>query len=109
MLRSGLIGRAIQDSRSPWLHEQEARAQGLELSYELFDFSERGWPDTALGALLPELRDKGYAGVNVTYPFKQAVMPLLVISSSTIHSPACVTDARAVEIALPTAPAGPRA
>jgi shikimate dehydrogenase len=77
MLRSGLIGRAIQDSRSPWLHEQEARAQGLELSYELFDFSERGWPDTALASLLPELRDRGYAGVNVTYPFKQAVMPLL--------------------------------
>src|SRR6185312_8180186 len=77
MLRSGLIGRAILHSRSPWLHEQEARAQGLELDYELFDFSDRRWPDSALGRLLPELRDKGFAGVNVTYPFKQAVIPLL--------------------------------
>jgi shikimate dehydrogenase len=77
MLRSGLIGRAILDSRSPWLHEQEARAQGLELRYELFDFSERGWPDTALARALADLRDKAYAGVNVTYPFKQAVIPLL--------------------------------
>ncbi len=77
MLRSGLIGRTILDSRSPWLHEQEARAQKLELSYELFDFSQRGWPDAALRSLLPDLRDKGYVGVNVTYPFKQAVIPLL--------------------------------
>ena len=28
MLRSGLIGRDILASRSPWLHEQEARALG---------------------------------------------------------------------------------
>lgn len=77
MLRSGLIGRAILDSRSPWLHEQEARSQGLELSYELFDFSDRGWPDAALASVLLDLRDRGYAGVNVTYPFKQAVIPLL--------------------------------
>lgn len=77
MLQSGLIGRAILHSRSPWLHEQEARAQGLELEYELFDFSDRGWPDDALAQLLPSLRGKGYAGVNVTYPFKQSVIPLL--------------------------------
>jgi shikimate dehydrogenase len=77
VLRSGLIGRAILDSRSPWLHEQEARAQGLELSYELFDFSDRGWPDSRLADVLVDLRGRGYAGVNVTYPFKQAVIPLL--------------------------------
>ncbi len=77
MLRSGLIGRAILHSRSPWLHEQEARAQGLELAYELFDFSDRGWPDVSLAQLLASLRGEGYAGVNVTYPFKQSVIPLL--------------------------------
>jgi shikimate dehydrogenase len=77
MFRSGLIGRTIMASRSPWLHEQEAKAQGVELRYELFDFSERGWPDSALPGLLRQLRDEGYAGVNVTYPFKQAVIPLL--------------------------------
>ena len=42
-------------SRSPWLHEQEARAQGLELSYELFDFTERGLDDAELGPLLRQL------------------------------------------------------
>jgi shikimate dehydrogenase len=77
MLRTGLVGRAIKASRSPWLHEQEARAQGLALSYELFDFTERGLADDALGPLLRRLETDGFRGVNVTFPFKQAVIPLL--------------------------------
>lgn len=77
MLRTGLIGRAIKASRSPWLHEQEAKAQQLELAYQLFDFTERGLDDAALGPLLHQLADEGYLGVNITFPFKQAVLPLL--------------------------------
>ncbi|MEO0031731.1 MAG: hypothetical protein RIS94_1489, partial [Pseudomonadota bacterium] len=41
MIRSGLIGRSILASRSPELHEREAQALGLDLSYELFDFTDR--------------------------------------------------------------------
>jgi len=77
MIRAGLVGRDIIASRSPWLHEQEARAQGLELRYELFDFTARGLDDAALGDLLRGLQADGFAGVNITYPFKQAVIPLL--------------------------------
>ncbi len=77
MLRTGLIGRSILASRSPWLHEQEARAQGLDLSYTLFDFTAEGRPDSDLGPLLHELAGQGFSGVNITYPFKQAVIPLL--------------------------------
>lgn len=77
MLRTGLIGRSILASRSPWLHEQEAAAQGIDLAYELFDFTDRGLDDDALGGLLERLADEGFAGVNVTFPFKQAVIPLL--------------------------------
>lgn len=77
MLRSGLVGRSILASRSPWLHEQEARAQDLELIYELFDFTARNLDDDQLGPLLRRLADDGYCGVNVTFPFKQAVIPLL--------------------------------
>lgn len=77
MFRTGLLGRAIMASRSPWLHEQEARAQGLALSYELFDFTERGLKDAELGPLLRRLAGEGFSGVNVTFPFKQAVIPLL--------------------------------
>lgn len=77
MLHSGLVGRAILASRSPWLHEQEARAQGLELTYELFDFTARGLDDSELPRLLRRLCDDDFRGVNVTFPFKQAVLGLL--------------------------------
>ena len=77
MLRSGLVGRTILASRSPWLHEREAVAQGLNLSYRLFDFTAEGWADDALPGLLERLLAEGYSGFNVTYPFKQAVMGLL--------------------------------
>lgn len=77
MIRSGLLGRSILASRSPELHEKEAAAQGLDLSYELFDFTDRGWPDEDLAAVMDRLVGEGFSGFNVTYPFKQAVVPLL--------------------------------
>lgn len=77
MIRSGLLGRSILSSRSPELHEKEAHAQGLDLSYELFDFSDRGWTDSDLPAVLKRLETEGFSGFNVTYPFKQAILPLL--------------------------------
>lgn len=77
MLKSGLIGRDILASRSPWLHEQEARELGLELKYELFDFAALGLAEAALRPMLQQLSDEGFCGVNVTHPYKQTVMPLL--------------------------------
>jgi shikimate dehydrogenase len=76
-LRAGLIGEGILASRSPWLHEQEARAQGLSLDYTLFDFADRGWQLADMAPLLGDLQAAGYCGTNVTFPFKQAIIPLL--------------------------------
>ncbi len=76
-VQTGLVGKGILRSGSPWLHEQEAAAQGLRLCYTLFDFSARNWEDDELGALLQSAARIGFAGLNVTYPFKQAVIPLL--------------------------------
>ena len=73
----GLIGRDIAASRSPWLHEGEARAQGLRMLYMLFDFAQRGWTEADLPRLLAALQTVGAAGCNVTYPYKQAVIGLL--------------------------------
>jgi shikimate dehydrogenase len=73
----GLIGRGIQASKSPALHETEARAQGLRCSYELIDLDARGVGVEALPRLLLEVEQRGFAGVNITYPCKQAVIPLL--------------------------------
>ena len=74
---TGLIGSGILASRSPWMHEQEGDAQGVRLVYSLFDFADRGWDAERLPGLLAALQDVGFAGVNVTYPFKQAIIPLL--------------------------------
>lgn len=74
---AGLAGRGIVESRSPWMHEQEAAAQGLHLAYALFDFTDRHWSDTELPGLLDAAQRIGFAGINITFPFKQAVIPLL--------------------------------
>lgn len=73
----GLIGRDIGASRSPWLHEREAHAQGLRLLYMLFDFTSRGWGEDRLPQLLTALGTLGAAGCNVTYPYKQSVLGLI--------------------------------
>jgi shikimate dehydrogenase len=73
----GLLGRDIQSSRSPWLHEHEAAAQGLKLIYSLFDFTALGREDRDLGQFVEAAQLLGFAGLNVTFPFKQAVIPLL--------------------------------
>jgi shikimate dehydrogenase len=73
----GLIGKGIQRSKSPAMHEAEAAAQGFRCAYELIDLDERGVGINALPDLLREVESRGFAGVNITYPCKQAVIPLL--------------------------------
>lgn len=76
-LLTGLVGQNILASRSPWLHEQEAAAQGCDLTYVLFDFMARGWTKADLPRLLDAAQLIGFSGLNVTHPFKQDVIPLL--------------------------------
>jgi shikimate dehydrogenase len=49
----------------------------MALTYELFDFTVLGLGEDDLGPFLRRLRDQGYCGVNVTHPYKQAVIPIL--------------------------------
>lgn len=74
--RCGLIGSGIGGSLSPALHEAEGRHHGLDLSYTLFDVAR---PDTPadLGRLLTRAERAGFAGLNITHPFKQQVIDLL--------------------------------
>ncbi|KQT85122.1 shikimate dehydrogenase [Aurantimonas sp. Leaf443] len=76
-IKVGLIGSGIGLSRSPALHEAEGRANGLSLTYELIDLDERGVGLSALPDLLREVEARGFAGVNITHPAKQAVIPAL--------------------------------
>jgi shikimate dehydrogenase len=73
----GLIGAGIQRSLTPAMQEEEARAQGLRLHYQLIDLEPRSLGAEALPGLLDAVRTIGFAGLNITYPCKQAVIPLL--------------------------------
>jgi shikimate dehydrogenase len=73
----GLIGAGIQRSLSPALQEEEARHHGLRLHYQLIDLDPAGVGVEALPTLISAMRIMGFAGLNITYPCKQAVIPLL--------------------------------
>lgn len=75
-MRTGLIGAGIQSSGSPAMHTEEARAQGIALTYELLDLDLIEGGASALPRLMREARTI-YAGLNITHPCKQAVIPLL--------------------------------
>jgi len=74
---AGLIGRGILASRTPSLHEHEGDAQALRYLYRLIDADQLGLDDSALPDLLDAAQRTGFTGLNITYPFKQAILPLL--------------------------------
>jgi len=73
----GLIGAGIQASRSPAMHEREGTAHGLAYIYKIIDLETLGLTADALPELLAAARRFGFAGLNITHPCKQAVIPLL--------------------------------
>lgn len=77
VLRVGLIGAGIQSSRAPRLHEAEARAAGISCSYQLLDLEQLGVGVEALPGLLMNAEAQGFAGLNITHPCKQVVIPWL--------------------------------
>ena len=68
----GLIGAGIQRSLAPALQEEEGRHHGLRIHYQLIDAG-----NDALPTLIGAARIMGFAGLNITFPCKQAVIPLL--------------------------------
>lgn len=73
----GLIGAGIQLSRTPRMHEAEGAAQGMKLVYRLIDLDVLGVGAGSLPELLTLAQRAGFAGLNITYPCKQAAIPLL--------------------------------
>ena len=74
---AGLIGAGIQASRTPALHEHEGAAQGLTYLYRLLDLDQLKLDSTALEELLTAAQYMGFTGLNITFPCKQAILPLL--------------------------------
>ena len=59
------------------MHEQEGAAQGLRYVYRRIDLQALGLGAEALPELLTAAERMGFDGLNITFPCKQAVMPLL--------------------------------
>ncbi|QHF52890.1 shikimate dehydrogenase [Pseudomonas sp. S49] len=77
VILAGLIGAGIQASRTPALHEHEGDAQGLRYLYRLIDLDQLNMDSTALSDLLLAAERMHYTGLNITFPCKQAIIPLL--------------------------------
>lgn len=73
----GLFGGGIGGTRSPAMHEAEGEALGLRYVYRPVDFERLGRGASDLPAMLAQAASFGFDGLNVTHPFKQAVIPLL--------------------------------
>jgi quinate/shikimate dehydrogenase (NAD+) len=74
---AGLIGTGIQASRTPHMHELEGAALGLRYVYKLIDLAALRLDPSVLPELLMAARRFGFAGLNITHPCKQSVIPLL--------------------------------
>src|SRR3954469_14027799 len=71
----GLIGAPIMSSAAPAMHEAAADALGFRAHYRLIDTP--GADEARLKSMLDGVRLLGFSGVNVTFPYKEAVVPLL--------------------------------
>ena len=72
---TGLLGAPIAQSAAPAMHERAAKALGLHCQYQLIEVADAGRQQ--LKVLLDWIRRSGFAGVNVTFPYKEAVLDLL--------------------------------
>ncbi|MFX4263360.1 shikimate dehydrogenase [Pelotomaculum propionicicum] len=68
----GIFGRPVEHTFSPALHNAAFAAAGLDYAYVPFEVS-----PGSLAAAVEAIRALGLAGVNVTIPHKEAVLPLL--------------------------------
>ena len=81
---TGLIGAPIAHSASPAMHERAAEALGAHCHYQLIEVAGAGREELRL--LLDGVRRLGFAGVNVTFPYKEAVVALLDELSPGAHA-----------------------
>ena len=72
---TGLLGAPIAHSASPAMHEAAADALGVRCHYHLIEVA--GADRDELKHLLDGVRRLGFAGINVTFPYKEAVLDLL--------------------------------
>lgn len=71
-MKLGLLGEKLSHSLSPKIHMMALGAMGRAGSYDLIEVAPEDLP-----AFMQALKDGAFDGINVTIPYKKAVMPFL--------------------------------
>ena len=79
MDKYAVIGHPIAHSLSPVIHKANFAALGIYADYAKFDVS----PEN-LSSFIREKQREGYRGLNITVPFKTAVLDLLDVRDESV-------------------------
>lgn len=72
------------------MHMAEGEAQGLNYNYRLMDVGTAEFAGRSLAEMVDEAHASGFAGLNVTYPYKVEIIPLLDELSATADAVSAV-------------------
>jgi shikimate dehydrogenase len=81
-IKLGLIGDNIADSRSPRLHELAGEMLGRRVTYDRLVPPALGLP---FEAVFERARAEGYAGLNITLPYKERVVTLVTVPDERVR------------------------
>ena len=82
-LQLGLIGDNIARSSAPRLHRLAGHQRNLDVSYERLVPKEIGLD---FDEIVARCKSDGYRGINVTYPYKERVVPLVSIEDPFLQA-----------------------
>lgn len=83
MLRLGLIGDNIKRSKSPLLHQLAGRLCGIDIRYEPLIPADLGLD---FDDVFEQCRTADYRGINITYPYKERVVPALKVEDLRVQA-----------------------
>jgi shikimate dehydrogenase len=79
----GLIGDNIAASRAPDLHHAAARLCGIDVHYERLVPRDLG---LSFDALVDRAKRDGLRGLNITYPYKEQILPRVTIEDAAVRA-----------------------
>ena len=82
-LRLGLIGDNIAQSSAPRLHRFAGEQHGIDVTYDRLVPKEL---DETFEQVFARCQNGGYRGINITYPYKERVMPPLRIDDPLVRA-----------------------
>ena len=76
-IRVALVGEDISASLTPAMHGAEGKELGLHYSYRLIDTNSNATKIQSLAEIIAKAQSNGYAGLNITFPYKIQVLQCL--------------------------------